>query len=386
MHLMNCPVCGKRIPFNSPHCQECDLDLTEYIHDTNSKKRGLGKRIISIIAIAMIILVMVDIGINLWSNTGHKVELPSVDADPSSTDLTYTPTTTAKQYDPESPDVSEAQIISDVPTPSRTPTHVPNDVSNPVGVYNGNDGNVLVLNDNGLAYYYCSDIEFTELELPWVYSDDKLSVQFSKLHCNPSAIIDGDDFSNFTLRLDSENWDDESFTRINVDPNEYIKRKVFSYVSSVNVNSDGSLSFSLDNLMFTVPKQYRNPPNITELGENAISFVDNDVDSDYISTLLFYQDNMPIEDDFYNRFLEEAETQNQSDIIIAGHQAKSYTITGVFNTGFPTLSGIRQTGFYTVIPNPSNNTVVYILMLQTENRSIDNSELFSQIISECKIK
>ena len=351
MHLMNCPSCGKRIPFNSPHCPECGLDLTEYtLEPTNKKPRSL-KRIISILAIAMTVLVLVDIGINLWIKAGYRVEAPFVDKD----------------------------AITPTPTPE------PIDYTNPVGVYSGNDGSILVLNGDGLAYYYCEDIEFTELALPWKYEDGRLDVYFSKMHCDAYAIVEKDDFSEIILRADSQNWNAELFSRLNVKPEDYIGRAVESYNPEVTVNSDGTMSYTLDGVTFKIPKQFRNPPNVTVLGNNATTFVDNDVDTDFISVLLFYRDKAPAEESFLNRFLENVEMEKQTDTNIAGRSAKTRVIRGSFNTGFPSMSGIRQVGTLTIITNPNEKSILYVLMLQTENRFIDNTEAFKEILNSAVV-
>lgn len=379
MHLMNCPVCGKRIPFNSPQCPECGLDLTEYIQDTPDKKPRNIKRIISIIALVMITLVLVDVGINLWTNSGHTVELPSVDAD-SHSDIS-TPGPAGAPMPTDTPTVTSSLTSTSTPTPtSPTATPEPVDYTDPVGVYRGNDGNVLVLNNDGLAYYYCSDIGFIELELPWEYKDGRLDIYFSKLHCDAYASIEKDDFSEILLRADSRNWNAELFNRINVKPEDYIGRAVESYDPAVTVNSDGTMSYTLDGITFTIPKQFRNPPNVAELGPNATSFVDNDVDTDFISTLLFYQDRAPAEENFPSRFLENVEMGTQTETNVAGRSAKKYSVKGSFNTGFPTLSGIRQSGSFTIISNPNGNNVIYVLMLQTENRFFDNTDDFNKIM------
>lgn len=372
---MNCPICGKRIPFNSPQCPECGFDLTEYTQETYVKKPRNLKRIISIIALALIVLVLIDVGINMWINTGHKVETASIDVD------TFTPISTAIPGATVTPVLTETPAPSPTATPSPTAIVEPVDYTDPVGVYRGDDGNVLVLNDDGLAYYYCEDIEFTELELPWEYKDGRLDVYFSKMHCDAYATMEKDDFSEILLRAESENWNAELFKRINVKPEDYIGRAVESYDSAVTVNSDGSMSYTLDGITFTVPKQFRNPPNVTELGPNATTFIDNDVDTDYISAILFYQDSAPAEEDFPSRFLENIEMGKQTETTVAGRSAKTCSVKGSFNTGFPTMSGMRQAGTLTIISNPDSKNVVYVLMLQAENRPFDNTEAFKKILS-----
>lgn len=379
MHLMNCPVCGKRIPFNSPHCPECGFDLTEYAQEPSNKKPRKIKRIISIVALSMIVLVIIDIGINLWVNTGHKVEMPSVDTNNVSSIITPVPTSIMAVADTPVP--TETPTPTPTATPSPTATPEPVDYTNPVGVYSGNDGNILVLNGDGLAYYYCIDIEFTELELPWKYEDGRLDVYFSKMHCDAYAIVEKDDFSEIILRADSQNWNAELFNRINVKPEDYIGRAVESYDPEVTVNSDGTMSYTLDGVTFKIPKQFRNPPNVTVLGNNATSFVDNDVDTDFISVLLFYRDKAPAEESFPNRFLENVEMEKQTDTTIAGRSAKTRVIRGSFNTGFPSMSGIRQVGTLTIITNPNEKSILYVLMLQTENRFFDNTEAFREILN-----
>ena len=256
MHLMYCPVCGKRIPFNAPQCPECGFDLSEYTDGEVEKKPRHIKRIISIIALIMIGLILVDVGINVWLNTGKTIELPL------------------------------ASSLSDA-----------------VGVYTGDDGDTLVITDTGLAYYFCSSIEFTELECPCNYKDGILSVEFSKMHCLAYANIDNNDFSEILLRSDSKNWNPELFSRVNVSPSDYLKRNVESNDTLVSVEHDGSMTFTLDGLTFSIPKQFRDVEGDFDDDINTVSFVEVDVDSDYTSSLLFYRGDYPPVDDFPNRFM-----------------------------------------------------------------------------------
>lgn len=383
MHLMNCPVCGKRIPFNSPQCPECGLELIEYTQIGIDKKPRNTKRTVCIAALAIVMLIIGVICINLWINFEHTVEAPSDDAITRPETITPTPepqpTTTVTPTPVETATPTINPTTTTTPTPTNTPE--PANYTSPVGVYSGNDGNILVLDERGLAYYYCSDIEFIELELPWEYTDGRLSIQFCKLHCLAYADITTNDFSEILLRADSLNWNAELFKRINISPKDYIGRAVESYDSSVTVNSDGSMSFTLDNVAFTIPKQFRNPPNVMEIGTNATAFVDNDIDTDYVSMLLFYQDSEPAEESFPNRFLGNVEQAPLTETTVAGRSSKTCSIKGTLNSGFPTLSGIKQTGTFTIISSPDEKSVLYVLMLQTENRAHDNSEAFKEILS-----
>ncbi len=359
MHIMNCPVCGKRIPINSPQCPECNINLTEYSQDNNYSKPRFGKRSVLLIVILMVFLLIIDVGIYYMNNIANTSS--------------------------ESPIAEESRLSDSSPntstTPSTEPTLVPTDTSGPVGVYRGNDGNILVLNEDGFAYYYCSDIEYTELKCPWEYKDGRLNIQFYKMHCVAYSDIDKENFSEILLRADSQNWNDELLKRLNVSPDTYLDRKVESCNPSVTVNSDGSMFFVLDGVAFTVPKQYWTPPDSVELGENVVEFVDADIDSDYVSVLFFYKDDSPAEENFPSRFLNGVKTNNKSNIDVAGRNATTCDIKGTFNTGFPTLSGIPQTGTFTTIPNPDGESVLYVLMLQTENRDLDNSDSFTDILN-----
>lgn len=376
---MNCPVCGKRIPFNSPQCPECHFDLTEYMQETMNKKPRNTKRVISIGALVVVMLIIGAFCINSRINNNHIVKEPSEDTKKLSEAVTTTPTpeTTVTPTPVEKPTPTITPTVT--PTPTKAPD--PIEYTSPVGVYSGDDGNILVLDESGLAYYYCSDIEFTELELPWEYKDGRLTIQFCKLHCLAYADIATDDFSEMLLRADSLNWNAELFKRINVKPEDYIGRAVESYDSSVTVNPDGSMSFALDGITFAIPKQFRNPPNATEIAPTATAFVDNDIDADYASLLLFYQDREPVEETFPDRFLENVEQGPLTETTIAGRSSKTCPVKGSLNTGFPTLSGIRLSGTLTIISNPNGKSVLYALMLQTENRTHDNSETFKEILN-----
>ncbi len=344
MHIMNCPACGKRIPINSPYCPGCNTVLTEYMQEARPSKHRFGRAGIIVAAILAAILVVTAGCIGYLNNAG------------SATANTSTADTDAADTD----------------------------TSSPVGVYRGDDGNILVLNDDGLAYYYCSLIEYTELECPWEYKNGRLTVQFSKMHCLAYYDTDKDDFSEILLKADSMNWNAELFKKINVSPDEYLDRKAESNDPRVSVNHDGTMSFELDGISFTVPKQYWIPPSISELGEDAVAFLDADIDSDFTSVLLFCVDAAPAEEGFPARFLNGAVKGYDSEVSIAGRDATTCDISGTFNVGFPTLSGIRQEGTFTVIPNPDGQTVLYVLMMQTKNRTFDNTGYFESILKDCR--
>ena len=86
--------------------------------------------------------------------TDNDNSIPSVN---KVTDLqsTHTPTVSASP--------SPAPTVTPTPTAEPTPVLDELDFSNPIGVYEGNDKEKLVIADNGFAYYYCSSIEYTEV-------------------------------------------------------------------------------------------------------------------------------------------------------------------------------------------------------------------------------
>ncbi len=423
---MNCPVCGRRIPFNSPACPGCYCDLTEYMQKDNVPAHRLGPRVIvCLIAGSVFILICAAMILTLnLAKTGDETadvsetfslqedslslsEEPAEAPAPSETagsEEAHASAAQLSQTAPSAPAASQSAAASltltaaptAMPSPTVAKTEEDNtafvasssektpDERSPVGVYISDEGNTLVLDDDGLAYYYCKLIDCSEPARPWSYKDGRLEVQFGKMHCLAYADIKDDDFSEIRLEADSLNWDAESFNRMKVDTKTYLKREFESHDPAVKVNRDGTMTFSLDGLSFSVPEQFRDTEDDFDFNNNAVAFAENDVDTDYVCSLLFYRDDGPIEDGFASRFLNNVKLGKSSKTTIAGREAVTRSFEGTLNTGFFSLIGIPQRGILTVITDPSGKSFLYVMMFQTPDRPIDNTEVFKKILSECK--
>ncbi len=274
-------------------------------------------------------------------------------------------------------------------------TPVNKEVSSPVGVFTGDDSDILVLAEDGLAYYYCDNPTFTDLCCPYTYTEGLLSIDLAKLHCTVFSEITNDDFSELLLRSDSGNWNAELFKKISAKPKDYLTRTVSTHNPSVTVASDGTMHFELDGMEFYVPKYYCDfYDEASDTTDNGLYFINVDSEQGFISDLVFYSEDLTwtgINDqqsaardaqDFCERFFEEVRLDRFVSASVAGHESYICDVSGTYNKGFQKLSGIPASGKLAVILDEQNNTITYLLFTQTENSVLDYSSDFDLVLSE----
>ena len=379
MKLMNCPVCGKRVSAKAPFCPECGFDLKKYLetsdHPEGSTKQPAkrssnipaGRRRIWRAAIpAVLILLIAGVCLVLFSR--------------ARADREGTPASAASESQADAPAAGPEDAASAAAFP---------------GVYSGDDREILVIRDNGLAYYYCSTAEFSELARPWTQTGDTISIDMAKLHCAITAQYRPDEPDTLIFSSDSLNWNTEVFSRLDVDPDTYIARKITLNNKNADQLPDGRIRYLIDGISFTIPANYRDSEDPLDEMENAGSFVDTDMHKEYVSMLMFFREGpeltagtpagMAPEEKaalFAARYLEELSCGPGEEAAVAGKSGTSVTVTGALNRGFAGLAGYTVKGRILCFPSSEPDSDFYILMFYTDNRGFTPEAEYDRILEE----
>ena len=264
----------------------------------------------------------------------------------------------------------------------------------PVGVYTGNDLEVLVIDDDGLAYYYCISPEFTELECPWRLENDRLIIEFSRMHCTVYADLKKDDNRELILRSDSKNWNTEVFSKIDLAPSDYIGRTVELHNPNAALNSDGSINYINQGIEFTIPKTFIDLEDDFDKTEEIAAFIESDADTFFSSGMFFFgcpfsaarnefdEGSSDIFDYFNISFLSESTVSGMEETTIAGYHSYTADISGRFNKGFGPLSGRKVTGKAAVILNTEAETIIYTALFQTDSKIYNSIPAFMEMLDK----
>ncbi len=264
--------------------------------------------------------------------------------------------------------------------------------ASPVGVYTGNDLEILVIDDTGLAYYYCIEPQFTELECPWRLENNRLAIDFARMHCTVYANLKDTDGSELILQSDSMNWNTEVFSKIDLKPSEYIERKVELHDPKATLNADGSIDYVMQDINFNIPKTFIDYEDDFDKTEDMSAFIETDVDDQFTSGLLFVKYPVPVTRiDFDRRYssifklfndglLNESSITGINEATVAGYHSYTADVNGRFNKGFSILSGLRVSGKATLIHIPDTNTLVYTALFQTDSRKYDSIPSFEEML------
>lgn len=373
MKLTNCPVCGKRILADSETCPECGFEIKKYLESDAKKDKGSQNIRILIIAVAAVLFMAA--AFSIFKEVKALIGIvDSVKHSQNGKIAAHQEEENKQEVKPQ----SEAEPETDY---GAAPA---------AGVYRGNDSEILVLNNDGKAYYYCSYKEFTELSCPWWCENNQVKVELAKLHCTIFADIKDEDCLELIFKSDSSNWNTEVFNRIDVEPQQYLSREVKLYDQAAALNADGTMDFVMGDICFTLPKQYRDLEDPGDYNPDYSVFIDTDAQTDYVSGILFYQepyfndnkDASVMAKEFGVNFLNSVETGAAAEVVVAGKAAKSVEIRGVFNEGFGALDGLSVKGILVMIPDETSRNMLNVLMLETSNRPSQDGYKFEQIISE----
>ncbi len=363
MKLINCPVCGTRCSADIEKCPECGFEIKEYFSEKKQiqpKKRNLVAIIMGIILLTIVAIFAISITaqkkINSLKHNEHTESLDELFPSSNSTEKTSSTITT----DSSGIDVS--------------------------GVYSGDDHEILVLNSDGLAYYYCVSIEFTELQCPWYLKDGNVYIDFSRLHCTVEAKADE---KELLFKSDSANWNTELFTRLDVSPEQYLTKKLATHDKNATLNYDGTLTYELDGITYTLPKSFIDLEDDFDTMEDTSAFIDQDVQRSYLSSVVFQK--MPgkaldaasakeVISTFVSGFYTDISVSDCTATEVAGHSGFICEIGGYLNKGFSSLENYEITGFVVIFFNDKTSNDNFIMMVQSSNRDIDNTDVFGEIL------
>ncbi len=364
MRLINCPICGARCSADTDKCPECGFEIKKYFATTKQdahRRKHPALIIVSIIA-ALLLLAFIFV---IVDHNKTPVTNPSTDSE-SLEDLF--------------PSESDPEATSTV-TPSNNSSSI--DVS---GVYSGDDHEILVLNSDGFAYYYCVSPEFTELQCPWYVDDENVYIDFSRLHCTVSAKTNE---RELLFKSDSINWNTELFTRLNVEPEQYLSKALSTSDPNATLNYDGTLEYQLDGISYTLPKSFIDFEDSFDSMPDSSAFIDYDVQSDYSSAVLFHcTSGKPLDESsaqknassFATGFFDELSIDGCTATNVAGYDGYLVNVSGYLNKGFSRLQNYKVSGFVIVFYNSQTRNNNYIMMVQSTNRSIDNTVKFGEIL------
>jgi serine/threonine protein kinase len=311
---------------------------------------------------------------------------------------------------------TEATPFESIPTEALEPTLVDDGLNlmSPIGTYEGNDHEKLVIAENGLAYYYCYDVEYTEVECPWTLADNKITITLSLMHCDITAQVK-EDYSELIFKTNSLNWNTEVFTKISSDANSYILDPPPKPNKNVTLLSTGEKVYNHEGIRFTIPKQFRaagdddvysmilginsRDNSVTHSDAPMISLVDVDVGENdpseafvaSITSYSVYEKYDDIKNDpkssaltHMSHFFDNVQVTYTEEIQIAGRESILVNVSGMLNSGFADLFNDIYTGYIIFIPTSSSDRVLILQMSQRVGTKNSDEDSFRFIIENAK--
>jgi len=362
IRLKNCPVCGRRQPVQSKICPECGQRFgaaEEDLKVTGASPGRSGKhRTLAIAAGSALIL----LGI-IFITQGAATQ-----------------------------ETASSEIISTETTPVDTaPAEIPPEEL--FGSYKGETGSGLTIYPDGTAVYYHEIESYSEPDDPWTYSDRKISIVLSKLHCTITAELSGGDFSELVFASESENWDDERFRKLPSENEEYRDSALRSHDKAVTVLPDGRMEASFNGLTFTVPKQFLAFENGYNDDPNTLLLVDVDPEKIHLSNLCFqYAGFEEVErlstgitfpgfaKNFLYNFYYNVGLTDIKEETIAGIRTFTARFTGETNQGFQGVTGVESEGFIAFFCNDKEKKVLRVILSKSTDSQIDSMPELEQIL------
>ena len=384
MKLINCPECGARIPADSRNCPECGYDLTE-LKNTAVRKKS-HKKLYAILLTACVAVLLLFF---LLPDQKSGGDIPANEA----TEPVQVKETAAKiPAEPEKGTSGKNEVIANVG--DMIDSYRKEKTKSLAGVYESDEGGVLVLRKDGRADYYCADKAFTELSCRWENKENVITIELEKLHCTIEADTSGG-FETLSFESGSRNWEKEVFKRLDVTPEQYGYKEVISDDPALKVENDGTMTYGIGGYTFVIPKHYRDQKN--SFGDGYKIFVDVDVDKDTVSSLLFctYGEEYRPEEikdktaayagTFVQNILEDTVVSDEArQIEFSGKDAYIIDTEGNLNSGFGPLTGTHCQGKTVITETAEGGKIFYILFLQSENDKNDYGEEFEKIFSGTK--
>ena len=387
IRLKNCPVCGRRQPVQTKICPECGQRFGTSAEDVKvpgASPEKTGKRRALAIAAGSALILLGVLFITQGAARRRQQETvpslsPAASEAPSTAD---TPETAAPA----------AETTPAETTPAETaPAEIP--PAELFGSYKGETGSGLTIYPDGTAVYYHEIESYSEPDDPWTYSDGKLSIVLSKLHCTVTADISGGDFSELLFASESENWDDERFRKLPSENEEYRDSALRSHDKAVTVLPDGRMEASFNGLTFTVPKQFVMFENGFNDDPNTLLLVDVDPETVHLSNLCFqYADFAEVErlstsitfpgfaKNFLYNFYYNVGLTDIKEETIAGIRAFTARFTGETNQGFRGVTGVASEGIIAFFCNDKEKKVLRVILSKSTESQIDNMPELEQIL------
>jgi hypothetical protein len=378
MRLVNCPVCGTRCSADTEKCPECGFEIRQYFESKKiPEERKKQPHIKAVCALGAVLIIFFMLFSFLILNS-EKTDSDTITKSAGTTGPTSVSVSASKSASTSASSKHPADELS---------SNYNIDVS---GVYSGDDHEILVLNSDGLAYYYCFSIEYTELECPWYIRNDTVYIEFSRMHCTVFAKIDE---KELIFKSDSINWNPEVFTRLNIEPEQYLTKLPSTNDPNATLNRDGSISYTNDGITYTLPKMFLDMKDEYDSIESTSIFIDEDVQSDYLASATFHSSEgreltptlaETLAQTLASAFYKKTTVSNCTGIEIAGHRGYRFDLTGFLNKGFNPLEGYEIDGSIIVFYNESTGNNNYIMMVQTSNRALDDTVIFEEILQSAK--
>lgn len=385
MKLVNCPVCGTRCTADTEKCPECGFDIRKYFTETEKvpAKRKKQPYFKAAFALAVILIIFL-ISIPLLTRNSDTSSGESINEETGENEVKISGDQTKPS--PAVP-VTAQESAAQKALSSEASSHKAIDVS---GVYRGNDHEVLVLDSDGLAYYFCTTIQYTEMACPWYIIDDTVYIELSRLHCTIYAKLDE---SDLIFKSDSINWNPELFTKINLKPEEYLVKLPATNDPKATLNLDGTISYTNDGITYVLPKMFQDFEDVFDQMENSSSFIDQDYQSDYIGSAVFHSQKgsemdealaKSLTEKFASGFYSSITLSDCIEAVVAGHKGFRFNLRGNLNKGFNPMQGYEVDGFIVIFHNESTGNNNYIMMIQTSHRDLDDTLLFEDILKSAK--
>ena len=421
MHIINCPICGKRISSDIKKCPYCGFEIADYLKkqsetaDRNNKQpeaAGRKRRHITFIAgilfsfcVSGIIVISVISCISDHQKSGTINTSLSVSAavnDETAKDSGTSHDNDIKQENDtvltddnfespaESDSSTEPSSISDASKPSAA------DIKDLIGVYAGDEHAMLILYYDGKAYYYSNAPAYTDINCTWNVSDNTVNVYLEKLHCTISANVST--MPKLIFESESSNWVSEEYEKLDVDPESYIKREVVTNDPAASVLSDGRLRYCMSGLSFILPKYFCDLDDELDKNEGSSVFIDVDVPTDFTGSVLFNDDlstysadltasgAVDIFSSFASGFVNNPQFSDPELSTVAGFPAYIARLKdATFNKSFFSFTGYHTNGYIAIILNKDAGKNIIVFFCQTADRKRNDSSGFKEILESASV-
>lgn len=366
--------------------------------------KGLSTRtLFTLVAAVLVVIVVIIVCVILHNpdNTDNPITPSSGGGNISATETPISnipePTDMANAVtDTLITDTPVTPTIIDDPEPETTITPSPDlqksENLDPVGVYEGNDKEKLVIAADGLAYYYCYDVAFTELQCPWTLENNILTITLSVMHCDITADT-SNGYDELIFRSDSLNWNTEVFERTELDVEDCIQDPPPIMENFVFFMENGQKQIVIDRIMFTIPKYYR---PLMDNFPTTISFMDDDIHSysaegSFVSTISFVlMSNVPWETFakdplettrvYMSSYMSTIQMGQSEKVSVAGRESYMVSFSGLYNESFSKFANYINEGYLLIIPKRDGNGILFVQMTQAAGKWRDNDADFHKFV------